>query len=155
MSSRWWRSRSNYDITKYHNPPAQLVGQCQFPPNRSPTYTISSSSVSGVSLNGIMKKLELDLEQAFDLVGYQFSLKEGKVRPTLEHWQTLSAIQELLSGPTCLVRRLMPKIALLTAITKPVHIGGLPHQADTVALYKQLESTLITKKVIPAHSTPS
>ena len=41
-------------------------------------------------------KLELDLEQAFDLRGYQFSLKEGKVRPTLEHLQTLSAIQKLL-----------------------------------------------------------
>ena len=48
-----------------------------------------------------MEKLELDLEQAFDLRGYQFSLKEGKVRPTLEHLQTLSAIQKLLSGPTC------------------------------------------------------
>ena len=84
-------SSTNYDITKYYNPPARLVGQCQFPPNLSPTYAISSSSVSGVSLNG-MEKLELDLEQAFDLVGYQFSLKEGKVRSTLEHLQTLSAI---------------------------------------------------------------
>ena len=92
-------------------------------------------------MNGIMEKLELDLEQAFDLRGYQFSLKEGKVRPTLEHLQTLSAIQKLLSGPTCPVQQLMPLIALLTAIAKPVHIGGLPHQADTVALDKQLEST--------------
>ena len=85
--------------------------------------------MSGESLNGIMEKLELDLEQAFDLRGYQFSLKEGKVRPTLEHLQTLSAIQNL------------PLIALLMDIEKPVHIGGLPHQADTVALDKQLEST--------------
>ena len=43
--------RSNYGITKYHNPPARLVGQCQCPPNLSPIYTISSSSVSGVSFN--------------------------------------------------------------------------------------------------------
>ena len=92
-------------------------------------------------MNGIMEKLELDLEQAFDLRGYQFSLKEGKVRPTLEHLQTLSAIQKLLSGQTCPVQRLMPLIALLTAIAKPAHIGGLPYQADTVALDKQLEST--------------
>ena len=92
-----------------------------------------------------MEKLELDLEQAFDLRGYQFSLKEGKVRPTLEHLQT-SGIQKLLSGSTCPVQRLMPLIALLTAIAKPVHIGGLPYQADTVALDKQLESTWITKR---------
>ena len=101
----------------------------------------SSSFVSGESLNGIMEKLEMDLEQAFDFRGYQFSLKEGKVRPTLEHLQTLSAIQKLLSGQTCPVQRLMPLIALLTAIAKPVHIGGLPYQAYRVALDKQLEST--------------
>ena len=28
--SRWWRRRSNYGITKYHNPPVRLVGQSQF-----------------------------------------------------------------------------------------------------------------------------
>ena len=125
----------------YFLTPFQPTRKCQLPPNQCPMYTISSSSVSGVSLNGIMEKLELDLEQAFDLRGYQFSLKEGKVRPTLEHLQTLSAIQKLLSGPTCPIQRLMPLIALLTAIAKPVHIGGLPHQADTVALDKQMEST--------------
>ena len=41
-------------------------------------YAISSSSVTGVSLDGKHGKSELDLQQAFDLVGYQFSLKEGK-----------------------------------------------------------------------------
>ena len=50
--SRWWRRRSNYGITKYHNPPVRLVGQSQFPPSLSPAYTVSRSSVSGVSLNG-------------------------------------------------------------------------------------------------------
>ena len=34
--SRWWRRRSNYGITKYHNPPVRLVGQSQFPPSLSP-----------------------------------------------------------------------------------------------------------------------
>ena len=47
-----------------------------------------------------MGKLELDLEQDFDLVGYQFNMEEGKVGSALEHLQTLSPIQELLSGPT-------------------------------------------------------
>ena len=50
-----------------------------------------------------MEKSELDPKQVFDFVGYQFDLKEGKVRPTQERWQTLTAkIQELLTGPTCL-----------------------------------------------------
>ena len=53
-------------LTRYHNPPVRLVGQSQFPPNLSPSYTVSSSSVSGVS--------------------FQFSLEEGKIRPALERW---------------------------------------------------------------------
>ena len=48
---RWWPRRSNYGITEHNNPPVQLVGQTQIPPNLSPAYTISSSSVSGVSLD--------------------------------------------------------------------------------------------------------
>ena len=92
--------------------------------------------MSGVSFEWYHEKLELDLEQVFVLRDYQFSLKEGKVRPTLEHLQTLSAIQKLLSGSTCPIQRLMPLIALLAAIAKPVHIGSLSHQADTVALDK-------------------
>ena len=33
-----------------------------------------------------MEKSELDPKQVFDFVGYQFDLKEGKVRPTLDQW---------------------------------------------------------------------
>ena len=43
-------------------------------------HTQSSSSVSGVSLNGKHEKLELDQNC------FQFGLKEGKVKPALEHW---------------------------------------------------------------------
>ena len=47
-----------------------------------------------------MEKSELDPKQVFEFVGYQFDLKEGKVRPTLDLWQTLTTkIRELLSGP--------------------------------------------------------
>ena len=42
--------------SRLHTPsPFQSTRKCQFPPNWSPTYTISSSFVSGESLNGIMK----------------------------------------------------------------------------------------------------
>ena len=33
-----------------------------------------------------MEKSELDPKQVFEFVGYQFDLKEGKVRPTLDHY---------------------------------------------------------------------
>ena len=42
------------------------------------------------------EKSELEPKQVFNFVGYQFELKEGRVRPTTERWQTLqSKIQEI------------------------------------------------------------
>ena len=73
-----------------------------------------------------MEKSELDPKQVFDLVGYQFNLKEGKVRPTLDWWQTLTTkIRELLTGLTCQVRQVMSLIGLLTETEKHVHLGLL------------------------------
>ena len=75
----------------YKNPPVPrwLVGQSHIPPNLSPSYTNSSNSVFGNRFNGEFgKKSELDPKQVFNIVGFQFDLKEGKVRPTSEHWQT-------------------------------------------------------------------
>ena len=71
-------------------------------------------------MNGKHEKLELNLKQV-----YQFSLKEGKVRSSLERWQTLNANSDLLSGPTYLVQQLMPLKGLLTAIEKQVYLGHL------------------------------
>ena len=46
-----------------------------------------------------MEKLEMDSKQVFDFVGYQFDMKDGKVRPTLERWQTLATkIREFSIG---------------------------------------------------------
>ena len=48
------------------------------------------------------EKSELDPKQVFNFVGYQFDLKEGKVRPTPERWQTLTdKILSILSDPVC------------------------------------------------------
>ena len=72
------------------------------------------------------EKSELDPKQVFNFVGYQFDLKEGKVRPTPEHWQTLTdKILSILSGPVCLIRQFMSLIGLLTATEKQVHLGRL------------------------------
>ena len=55
-----------------------------------------------------MEKSELDSKQVLHFVGYQFDLRQGKVRTIQEWWQTFAAkIQELLALPTCPVRQLM------------------------------------------------
>ena len=72
------------------------------------------------------EKSELDPKQVFNFVGYQFDLREGKVRPTPERWQTLTdKILSILSGPVCPVRQFMSLIGLLTATEKQVHLGRL------------------------------
>ena len=72
------------------------------------------------------EKSELEPKQVFNFVGYQFDLREGKVRPTPERWQTLTdKIQSILSSPVCPVRQFMSLIGLLTATEKQVHLGRL------------------------------
>ena len=72
------------------------------------------------------EKSELVPKQVFNFVGYQFDLKEGKVRPTEERWQALThKIRSILSDPVCPVRQFMSLIGLLTATEKQVHLGRL------------------------------
>ena len=72
------------------------------------------------------EKSELVPKQVFNFVGYQFDLKEGKVRPTEERWQALThKIRSILSDPLCPVRQFMSHIGLLTATEKQVHLGRL------------------------------
>ena len=72
------------------------------------------------------EKSELVPQQVFNFVGYQFDLKEGRVRPTEERWQTLTdKIRSILSDPVCPVRKFMSLIGLLTATEKQVHLGRL------------------------------
>ena len=73
-----------------------------------------------------LDKSELEPKQIFDFVGYQFDLKAGRVRPTLDQWQNLQEkISEILSLPACPVRQFMSLIGLLTATEKQVHLGRL------------------------------
>ena len=90
------------------------------------------------------EKSELDPKQVFNFVGYQLDLREGKVRPTPERWQTLTdKILSILSGPVCPVRQFMSLIGLLTATEKTSPPGATPYEAHTVA---QLEGTRVTGK---------
>ena len=72
------------------------------------------------------EKSELAPKQVFNFVGYQFDLKEGKVRPTEERWQALTdKIRSMMLDPVCSVRKFMSLIGLLTATEKQVHLGRL------------------------------
>ena len=99
----------------YKNPPVprRLVGQGQIPPNLS-AWLVNKD------------KSELEPKQVFNFVGYQFDLKEDRIRPTAERLQTLqSKIRKIMSSPVCPVRNLMSLIGLLTSTEKQVHLGRL------------------------------
>ena len=88
------------------------------------------------------EKSELEPKQVFNFVGYQFDLKEDRVRPTTKRWQILqSKIQEILSNPACPIRNLMSLIGLLTATEKQVHLGRLHMRPIQWLSEEQLEST--------------
>ena len=86
------------------------------------------------------EKSELEPKQIFNFVGYQFDLKQGRVRPTQERWQGLQVkIREILVSPVCPVRNFMSLIGLLTATEKTGSYGQTTHEAYTVAPQEQLE----------------
>ena len=91
------------------------------------------------------EKLELVPKQVFNFVGYQFDLKEGKVRPTTERWQTLTdKIRSILPGPTVHVRH---RPTHSNRKTSPPRVT--PYAAHTVACEKQLEGPRVTRKGDP------
>ena len=71
---------------------------------------------------GEQGKVRADSQTGLQHTGYQFDLKEGKVRPTEERWQALTdKIRTIMSDPVCPVRKFMSLIGLLTATEKQVH----------------------------------
>ena len=100
-----------------------------------------------------MEKSELDPKQIFNIVGYQFNLKEGKVRPTLRSLADLNckdtenALQANLFS--CLVWKLMSFISLLTATEKQVHLVRLDMRSIQWHLKKRWMVPESLEKVIP------
>ena len=71
------------------------------------------------------EKSELEPKQVFYFVGYQFDLRSGRVRPTLDWWQSLQEkVLKLLSLLACPVRQFVSLVGLL-AREKQVHLGRL------------------------------
>ena len=91
------------------------------------------------------EKSELDPKQVFNFVGYQFNLREGKVRPTPERWQTLTdKIRSILSGVPGEAVHVPYRPSNSNSKTSPP--GATPYEAHTLALEKQLEGTRVTGK---------
>ena len=104
------------------------------------------------------EKSELEAKQVFNFVGYQFDLKDGKVRPTPERWQTLQAkIRQIMSIPVCPVRNFMSLIGLLTATEKQVLLGRLHmrpiqwHLKNNWRVPETLEKTIPIPKSLHPH----
>ena len=94
--------------------------------------------------------VNVDPKPLVDFVGYKFDLKEGKVRPTPECWQTLNAkIQKLLSKPTFLVLQLMSLTGLVTATEKQFHLGQLHMKQIQWHLKNNWRVPESVEKVIP------
>ena len=93
------------------------------------------------------EKSDLDPKQVFNFVGYQFDLKEGRVRPTQERWQTLQdKILSILSGPVCSVQQFMSPHRPHNSHRKASPPRSTSYETPTVALEEQLEGTGITRK---------
>ena len=96
------------------------------------------------------EKSELVPKQVFNFVGYQFDLKEGKVRPTEERWQALTdKIRSMMSDLVCPVRKFMSLIGLLTATEKQVHLGRLHMRPTQWHLKNNWRVSESLEKVIP------
>ena len=94
-----------------------------------------------------MQKSELEPQQVFDFVGYQYDLLNGVVRPTQNRWEALQQkITVLLQTRYCRVRTFMSLIGLLTATEKQVPLGRLHMR---VAPQEALESPRISGKGDP------
>ena len=93
------------------------------------------------------EKSELEPKQVFNFVGYHFDLREGKVRPTPERWQTLTdKILSILSGPGLSGPAVHVPHRTSNSHRKTSPPRSTSHETHTVALEKQLESTRVTGK---------
>ena len=101
------------------------------------------------------EKSELVPKQVFNFVGYQFDLKEGKVRPTaetladLDRQDQINTVGSGLPGPTIHVPHRSTH-----SNRKASPLRATTHETHTVALEKQLEGPRITGKCDPGPQVP-
>ena len=101
-----------------------------------------------------LEKSELEPKQVFDFVGYQFDLRSGRVRMTLDRWQSLQdKIQALLLLPACPAVHVPDRSA--NSHTKTSSPRPATHETHTVASQKQLEGTRISREDYPSTKVPA
>ena len=102
-----------------------------------------------------MQKSELEPQQVFDFVGYQYDLLNGVVRPTQNRWEALQQkITVLLQTRYCRVRTFMSLIGLLTATEKQVPLGRLHMRPIQWHLKKHWRVPESLEKEIPIPRSP-
>ena len=108
----------------YKDPPVprRLAGESLYPRHLSPEYTNLSNPLSGTRVAGEQGKVRTGSQTGFQL--RRLPVREGRVRPTTERWQTLTdKIRSIL--PVCPVRQFMSVTGLLTVTENQVHLGRL------------------------------
>ena len=125
-----------------------MIGQSNIPTNLSPHTQALVALCQGLGWVVNMEKLELKTSQIFDFVGYQYDLREDKVRPFLERWTLNMKIRELLDTPFCWVRQLMLLKGMLTATEMHVHLGQLHMKPIQWHLKNQLNTLESLERVI-------
>ena len=119
------------------------------PSKTSQTYTDIGSALPGIIYVG----WSTGRNQNWTLLAYQLGLIEGKVEPTVEHWQTLTAnIQALLAGSACQVWQLSGlAVDVLHRVINSYRKKNksTPFKTHTMTLEKQLETSRFTRKGDP------
>ena len=122
------RGQVNGSVTGYKNPPVPRRRLIRAPTKESCHQGTQSLLALCQELGWMvnMQKSELEPQQVFDFVGYQYDLLNGVVRPTQNRWEALQQkITVLLQTRYCRVRTFMSLIGLLTATEKQVPLGRL------------------------------
>ena len=145
-SSQWWPKGQIDGLTEgYKNPPVprRLVGESHIPPNLSPAYTDLGSSLSRTRVAGEQGKVRTGPKQVFNFVGYQFNLREGKIRstPDLNRLDIVNPVRSGVPGPAVHV-----PYRPSNSHRKTSPPGATLYEAHTVAIEKQLEGTRVTGK---------
>ena len=118
------------------------------PASSSPADLTIRTCTSKKNIN--IGKSELDTKQVFEFIGFQFDLKECKVRPTVDRWVDTDCKNQrvinwtLLSGPSTDVPH-----GAVDSHRRASPPKATSHDAHTVLPQKQLEGQRRTEVVIP------
>ena len=106
----------------------------------------------------VNKKSEIDTKQVFNFVGYQFDLREGKVRPTPDRWQTLqdtvNSVRSSVPGPAVHVPHRAPSSHKKAIQLERLHMRPIQwHLKNNCRVPESLEKVVAGGKQCASRST--